>query len=461
MSKKVKNLFWGAPKQSWVALMFLWLVFAMNANGREIINRLLPYITDQFGLSATVSGYLGSVAYLGLALASIPLARWADNKGHGWKRKKVCLLFAVGYLLFTALCGVSFLTVSFGVLILLQFLRGMFAGAGDPCEIASVAEWFPKERAGMALGLHHTSYPWGTALGGLLITAFLILVGDQNWQYAFFIFPVIGVVIWFFFYKWSSARNYKKFEDTTKAAGLSCPLEFDADGDFKPEPGLLGRCLRNPNISMAAIAALLCHVAYIGFNFWMPYYLAFVAGYDYAAAAGLSLVYTITGGLGQIVWGTIADKIGSKKVLIICSIWLAVAFALRKFIGVSIFLLVVLQLFLGCCSNGVYPVMYNFVAKSTERGGIATANGILNAGLYIGACIATPVMGLCIDLGGGFKSIGGYNTGLIVMSICMVLSFLFFLLFTRETNGPKLGKDFSLVKAETCNVLKNMEKKEN
>ena len=82
MSKKVKNLFWGAPKQSWIALIFLWFVFAMNANGREIINRLLPYITDEYELSATVAGYLGSIAYLGLALASIPIARWADNKGH-------------------------------------------------------------------------------------------------------------------------------------------------------------------------------------------------------------------------------------------------------------------------------------------------------------------------------------------------------------------------------------------
>ena len=46
MSKKVKNLFWGAPKQSWIALIFLWFVFAMNANGREIINRLLPYTSS-------------------------------------------------------------------------------------------------------------------------------------------------------------------------------------------------------------------------------------------------------------------------------------------------------------------------------------------------------------------------------------------------------------------------------
>lgn len=456
MSKKVKNLFWGAPKQSWIALIFLWFVFAMNANGREIINRLLPYITDEYELSATVAGYLGSIAYLGLALASIPLARWADNKGHGWKRRNVCLLFAIGYLGFTALCGCSFITVSFGALIILQFFRGTFAGAGDPCEIASVIEWFPQERAGMALGIHHTSYPWGTAIGGLLITAFLLNFGDENWQYAFFIFPVIGVLIWVFYYKWSNEKNYKAFETTTREAGMTCPLEFDADDDVKPEPGAFGRCIRNPNISLAAVAALLCHLAYIGFNFWLPYYLAFVAGFNYAAAASLSLVYTITGGLGQIVWGIVADKIGTKRVLLICSLWLAIAFALMKFVGISLITLVACQLFLGCCSNGVYPVMYNYVAKSTEKGAVATANGILNTGLYVGACIATPIMGKCIDLGGGFEAISGYNTGLVVMCGCMIVTFLIFLLFTRETNGPRVGKDFAIVSAEKCNVLKNI-----
>jgi len=127
-----------------------------------------------------------------------------------------------------------------------------------------------------------------------------------------------------------------------------------------------------------------------------------------------------------------------------------------KFVGISLITLVACQLFLGCCSNGVYPVMYNYVAKSTEKGAVATANGILNTGLYVGACIATPIMGKCIDLGGGFEAISGYNTGLVVMCGCMIVTFFIFLLFTRETNGPRVGKDFAIVSAEKCNVLKNI-----
>ena len=38
------------------------------------------------------------------------------------------------------------------------------------------------------------------------------------------------------------------------------------------------------------------------------------------------------------------------------------------------------------------------------------------------------------------------------MAAIMFAAFLITLLFTRETNGPKFKKDFSLVSLESCNL---------
>ena len=101
------------PKQSWQALIILWVIFALNANAREILNRLIPYITNDYHLTGTTAGLIGMVGYLGMTIASIPFSRWADTRGNAWKRRNVILIFAIGYMTCTALCGINAITVTF------------------------------------------------------------------------------------------------------------------------------------------------------------------------------------------------------------------------------------------------------------------------------------------------------------------------------------------------------------
>lgn len=446
------------PKQSWIALGFLWLIFAINCNARQMINVLTPEISNTFGLDATTVGIIGSVCGIAMAIGAIPISSWAEKGGHGWALKKRSFIIAIVYLIFTFLTGIPALTGSVGMLLFLQGAKSLFSTPGEACEVGGVAEWWPRERNGLAIGFHHTAFPWGTFFGGLLISFMLYTFGENNWRYSFFIFPILGLVFWFAYWKWATPNNYKKFEEETIAAGYTCPLttdpNVDLEKDFKVAPGVLLRCLKNPNIMIVAIIALLCHVAYIGLLFWMTPYLTFVAHYGFAAAAGLSVIYGITGGLGQIFWGYIADKFGTKRTLLICCAWYVFSIYLMQYIGISLYWLVGLQLLFGVCSNAVFPVMYKYVAESSERGAMLTGNGIFLTGLFIGAAIATSLIGYLIQLGGGWSQISGYRTGIYAMCGCMVLAFILVLLFTRETNGPNFGKDFSLVSLKSCNLEK-------
>ena len=448
--KKKKNKI---PKQSWIALVFLWLIFAMNANGRELTNRVLPGIIETYGISSDTAGLMGTVSAAAMAIAALPLAKWANNGGFGWKRKYRMVFLSMGYLVFMLFNGLTPLTGSFTMVLIWQVFPRLFSGPGEACEVGNVAEWWPKEKNGLAMGFHHAGFPWGTALGGVMVTALLSIVGMEHWRYAYVIFPVLGAIVWILFWKWSNQKNYEAFQKETLDAGMTLPIQEETikagDGAKK---GNVWRALKKPEYFVIAIVCGICNFAYIAFTFWMTPYLTFCAGYSATAASGLSVVYAITGGLGQIFWGSFADKFGAKRTLIINCIWLVIGFYLMQYINISIVALVGLQLFLGCCSNAVYPIMYKFVADSSDEGSVVVGNGIMTTLMFFGAAIATSLIGVLIELGGGWNEMSGYMTGVYVMAGSMIVALLLVIFFTRETNGPKFKKDFSLVSLKSCNL---------
>lgn len=418
------------PALSWQAMFFLYLLFAMNANGREITNRLSPYIIDTFHVDASQIGLIGTISAIGMVIGCIPLARWVEHGKHGAGMKTRVSVISGGYLLFMALCGISPICCTFMALLIFQGFRGLFSAPGENGEVGAVVEWWPKERNGFALGFHHTAYPWGTLIGGFLVTGLLSLLGDSHWQLVFLLFPALGVLIILGYNRFSTKERYSKLESEIEAQGMTPALKSveSAESSSHVEKMPLGEVIKNQKVWTTAIMGFCCQFSYIGLMFWMPLYLAFVAGYSYSAVASLSVIYAITGGLGQIFWGSFSDKFGVKKTLIICFAWLAVMFYLMKYIDQGIAWIIILQLLIGCCSNAVYPVMYKRVQDAVPDNANISANSILTTGIFIGAACATYVTGLLIELGGGYESISGYNTGLYAMAALMVVALVVLIL---------------------------------
>lgn len=448
MSDKIGKI----PAQSWVAVGSIWLVMAVNANAREILNKIAPYIIDEFNLNAFQFGILTSGTLLALAIFAIPLSIWANKGGLGYKRVKRATIMAAIYLTALFLCGFTFITATFGVFLIIHIVKGAFNGAGEAAEVGMMMEWIPKEKAGFLVGLQHTGYPWGSFLGGLIITAVLVMFGDENWRYVFFAFPIIGLVVWIFWNKYSTRENFIKFQNNAKEAGFTTSLGDDVD--FKPEPGLFKRILKNPNIVMMFPISFFCLFAWNGIGVWLAPYITYIGGLDASASATVSALYTITGGIGPIVWGLISDKIGTKRAMQICCLWLSAAFLLMLMARFGLVWVIVAQLFMGCALSSVYSLIYKYIAVSSEQGGVTTGNSLSIAGMYLGGSIASLVVGAIIDAGGGYNSIAGYMSALYVLAGVMIIAFLFTTLFTRETNGPRFRKDFAIVSLKSCNLEK-------
>ena len=434
------------------ALACLWFVYAMNANTRQIFYYVLPPMVKEFNLSPGFTGVISTIVTVAVALVAIPAGPWFDRGGHGWARKYRNAIVAAGYFVFSILTGFAALTVTVWHVVVVQSIKNAFGGAGEAVEVTSMAEWFPVEKRGLALGIQHAAYPWGTGLGAIATGGILAAFGAANWRYVFLIIPLAMIPIWLMWWFYSTPKRYAKFERDTEAAGLTKPLARGAGAEqHQAEPGALARSLANPNILVPALASMFGIMIYTGISFWLPQYIAFVGGFSFAQAAAYSAVFTITGGIGQIFWGIVSDFIGRKLSLIIAFTWLAVGLYLLRYSANGVGVLIAVQLFAGLATNAIFPVLYAFGSDSAEPGAMGTANSILLFFLYVGG-VSPLVIGFLIGIGGGFNVATGYDYALYFLVGVALISAVIIALFTRETVGRFKERDHALVSRERTHV---------
>ena len=447
------------PAISWGAMIVLWLVFAMNSTVRELFNRTSPYMVDEFNVDADVMGVYGTAMQICMGLLPLLFASWSDRRGQGWMRKYSMIWVAVGYLVLTFLVGISAISSAMIVIVVLLAARNLFAGGGESLECTAIIEWWPREARGWAAGLHHTGYPWGTLVTGLIISVMLAKT-NGDWRLPFIIMPAIAVPIWIIYWVFSRKNTFEKYQQKAIDMGQTPTLD-SASGAKEVEisrtQNNLLRCLKNANVVVATIITIIALVMFVGINFWLNPYLSFVAEYDYSVAAAYSLIYTITGGLGQIVWGRISDFVGRKNSLMFCFAWLAIWVVILPQVKLGLGALIGIQLAIGFCLNALFALIYAMVQDSAPKGAIGTAMG-LNVTASIPAAFTPAILGALIASGGGWGSTSGYQAGVVFMCICMVVGFLLVFLFSHETIGKRRGKDWALVSYKAAGIEDGTEK---
>ena len=197
---------------------------------------------------------------------------------------------------------------------ILQGIKNMFGGAGEAVEVTSLVEWYPVEKRGLGLGIQHAAYPWMTGIAAIAVGSILATFGPENWRYVFLIIPLAMIPIWIGWWVYSTKSRYAKFEKQVDDAGLTKPL---AGGDrSRTGPRRARRSHAEPEEPEHPDARpsrrMFGIMIYTGISFWLPSYIAFVGGFSFAEAAAYSAVFTITGGIGQIFWGTMSDYLGRK-----------------------------------------------------------------------------------------------------------------------------------------------------
>lgn len=418
---------------SWISLLVCWLIWVLNAYDREIILRLGPVISKEFSLSPEQWGNLIALIMVALAALDIPGSIWSDRYGCGWKRARFQVPLVLGYTALSFISGLKVISHGLTAFMLLRVGVNLGAGWGEPVGVSNTAEWWPKEKRGFALGMHHTGYPIGALLSGVAASLVLTTCGEGNWRYCFLLALIVAIPLMIFWAKYSTADRINILYQHIDQKGMTRPATLESSHVEKGE-GIRTflRTLRNRNISLTAGNTLLTQIVYMGINVVLPSWLYHVSGLSLAASARLSIVFTFTGTLGQVIWPWLSDSLGRKRTLIICGLWMSIGVALFCF-ATTIPRLIIIQLFFGLVANAVWPIYYAMASDSADEHAISTANSIITTAMFIGGGISPLLMGWLIQLCGGWENPTGYIYTFFTMAGCALLGLLLQLMTTNKT----------------------------
>ncbi|MEZ5565034.1 MAG: MFS transporter [Gammaproteobacteria bacterium] len=192
---------WPPAGVAWYVVVILVIAFIFSFVDRIIIAMLVEPLKQDLGLTDTQIGWLQGLAFaVFYALVGLPIGRLADRRSRraiiGWG----IFLWSI----MTAVCG---LARNFLELFLARVGVGVGQAALSPAAYSMIADYFPRDKLGRAIGVYQAGAFFGAGLsfllGGLVIQAVtgvgalsLTLIGEvRPWQVVFFIVGLPGVLV--------------------------------------------------------------------------------------------------------------------------------------------------------------------------------------------------------------------------------------------------------------------------
>ena len=261
---------------------------------------VLAHLMRDFGMSTATAGLMGSLTLLASAVGGIVFGLVADRVG----RVKALMGSILIYSVFTGACGLSQNIVQLAVF---RVLLGLGMGGEWATGAALVAETWPSEHRGKALGIMQSSWAVGYALAAA-VTA--LVLPRWGWRTVFFV-GVLPALLTLWIQKrvdepeiWKKSAAEKK--QRTSRSGL---------GEIFRQP-----LLRDTLVTTVMNAGTM--FAWWGLFTWIPAYLGMPAD---QGGLGLSVIKTSTWiivmqagmWLGYVSFGFLSDQIGRKKTYIV------------------------------------------------------------------------------------------------------------------------------------------------
>ncbi|MDQ6883039.1 MAG: MFS transporter [Candidatus Dormibacteraeota bacterium] len=265
----------------------------LNYLDRYILPVVASKIQDEFHLSDSAIGGLGTAFLLVYAVAALPFGLWADR---GVRRTVV----AVGVTIWSLATLFTGLARSYAQLFVARAVLGIGEAGYYPAGTSLLGDYFRKAERGRAMSI------WGAGTAVGIATGFAgggIVASRFGWRAAFFLTAIPGLVL------------------AILAFRLREPLRGAAE-EVGPTAGPAARVslrrflglLAIPSLRATIVAETLLFFVLGGAAFWLPEYLHRRFGLGTAGAGTLAGGVLVLGGLiGTLSGGVLADRWSRRR----------------------------------------------------------------------------------------------------------------------------------------------------
>lgn len=352
------SLFPGVGRKAWRALFAAQLGWMLDAMDFLLFTFAVLPIQKEFGLSTATMGGLTSVALIASAAGGIAFGRLADRIG----RVRAMTISILFYSLATAGLATS---GALWQLVMWRVLVGLGMGGEWSCGSVLVAETWPAEHRGKAMGLMQS----GWAIGALIAAALSALVLDRfGWRILFLIGALPAVAAFMI------RRNVE---------------EPSVWRERKDEPARLLDIFGPVFLRRTVLATLVAGsvlVAYWGLTTWLPAFLAMPVekgggGLTLTRSAAWLVILQAGAFLGYITFGWIADRIGRRPAFTLFMAGATIVVPLFAFGARSEWTLLLIGPLVGYFGHGYFSMFGAMLAELFPTRIRATAQGFCyNAG---------------------------------------------------------------------------------
>ena len=274
-----------------------------------LYSSLLPQLLTALSMSKSTAGLLNALMLVATGLGSIVFGAFADRYG-----RKRALIYSI--LTFTSFTFLSGLATSVAALAVCRFLIGLGMGGEWTSGTALVAESWPSDRRARAMGIVQSGYAVGYALA---VVAAGLLSPLLSWRGVFFLglLPAL-FTLWL--------RKNVDEPAIWKAQSQQTTLT-------PKEKGKLWRAALRRLLALLGMNTFGLF-AWWGLFSWVPAYLALPlaqGGRSFHSLGTVTFIVLLSlAGMvpGYLFFGSIADRIGRKKtvILYLCAAALCVPF---------------------------------------------------------------------------------------------------------------------------------------
>jgi len=344
---------------------------------------VLPLLRTDWQISAWQAGMVQSAYHVGFLVSLFSVGFLSDRYG----ARRIYLVTGVA----AVASGLLFALFADGFVsaLLLYGLTGLCSGGSYTPGLAIVAQRM-KERQGRALGYYLAAASLGYAIGLLIASAMIPLVG---WRGAFIVTaccPLLGIIL-----GWRALRDV--------------PNVVHSLPDGHGNHSRLIEVVRNKP-AMLSIWGYTFHAwELLGLWAWLPAFLAAAAIAGGAAGteaaslgATLAALTYLAAVVGSVLGGSLSDRLGRTTVTLVMSIAsLACSFSFGWMVGAPMFLLVAIAVFYNVTGVGDSSIHSTTLTELTDPRYLGAAYSLRSV-LGFGAGAISPwIFGLVLDWGRG------------------------------------------------------------